>query len=68
MKSMFKYNVRNVICFNQGEQYKFGLYLDQKYGEGTSDELHQRAMTIVKLSRTDYEEAIKNIEKKLKDI
>lgn len=54
--------------FNQGEQYKFGLYLDQKYGEGTSDELHQRAMTIVKLSRTDYEEAIKNIENKLKDI
>lgn len=54
--------------FNQGEQYKFGLYLDQKYGEGTSDELHQRAMTIVKLSRIDYEEAIKNIEKKLKEI
>jgi len=54
--------------FNQGEQYKFGLYLDKKYGEGTSDELHQRAMTIVKLSRIDYEEAIKNIEKKLKEI
>jgi len=54
--------------FNQGEQFKFGLYLDQKYGEGTSEELHQRAMTIVKLSRTDYEEAIAIYQKKVNEL
>ncbi len=54
--------------FNQGEQFKFGLYLDQKYGEGTSEELHQRAMTIVKLSRIDYEEAIAIYQKKVNEL
>ena len=48
--------------------YKFGLYLDQKYGEGTSEELHQRAMTIVKLSRIDYEEAIAIYQKKVNEL
>ena len=52
--------------FNQGEQFKFGLYLDQKYGKGTAESLQQRAHTIVKISRVDYQEAIENIKKKLK--
>ena len=33
--------VQCVKCnmFRQGEQYKFGLYLDERYGKGTAKEL-----------------------------
>ena len=44
--------------FGQGEQYKFGLNLDSKYGEGTAEELQYKARQTVKLSRVDYEEEI----------
>jgi len=44
--------------FGQGEQYKFGLNLDAKYGEGTSEELQHRSRKTLKLSRVDYEEKI----------
>ena len=55
--------------FGQGEQYRFGLYLDNKYGEGTAEELQYKARTTVKLSRVDYEEKIiyyKSLVKNLK--
>ena len=62
--------VQCVKCnmFRQGEQYKFGMYLDQKYGEGTAEELEIRSKTIVKLNRTDYEEAIKRYKQKIKEL
>ena len=44
--------------FKAGEQYKFGLNLDAKYGEGTAEELEFLARTIMKFSRIDYEEKI----------
>ena len=44
--------------FGQGEQYKFGLNLDAKYGEGTSEELQYEARQTVKLTRVDYEDDI----------
>lgn len=44
--------------FKQGEQYKFSLYLDSKYGEGKAAELEVLARTIVKFTRVDYEEKI----------
>jgi len=44
--------------FKQGEQYKFGLNLDAKYGEGTAEELQFKARQTIKLSRIDYEEKI----------
>tara|TARA_R100001244_G_scaffold36324_1_gene33314 strand:- start:27 stop:434 length:408 start_codon:yes stop_codon:yes gene_type:complete len=40
--------------FKQGEQYKFALNLDSKYGEGKAEELEIKARTIVKYSRLDY--------------
>ena len=55
--------------FGQGEQYKFGLNLDAKYGEGTSEELQYKAKQTIKLSRIDYEEKIsyyKNLVNKIK--
>tara|TARA_S200002703_G_scaffold152857_1_gene153761 strand:- start:2009 stop:2395 length:387 start_codon:yes stop_codon:yes gene_type:complete len=54
--------------FNQGEQYKFGNYLDNTYGHGTAEELEQRAKTIVKLTRVDYEEAIELYKRKLEEL
>lgn len=44
--------------FKQGEQYKFALNIDAKYGGGTAQELQFLAKTIVKFTRVDYEEKI----------
>ena len=63
--------VQCVKCnmYSQGEQYKFGLALDGKYGEGTAEELEYLAKTTIKLGRVDYEEKIsyyKSLVEKLK--
>jgi hypothetical protein len=52
--------VQCVKCnmYEQGEQFRFGIALEGKYGEGTSEELEFLARTIVKVSRIDYEEKI----------
>ena len=53
--------------FGQGEQYKFGLNLDAKYGEGVAEELQFKSRQIVKFTRVDYEDKIgyyKNLVKK----
>ena len=62
--------VQCVKCnmFRQGEQYKFGMYLDQKFGDGTAEELEYRAKTIVKLNRVDYEEAIERYKQKIREL
>mgnify|MGYP003674512491 CR=1 FL=1 len=55
--------------FGQGEQYKFSVALDSKYGEGTAEELELLARTIMKVSRIDYEDKIsyyKDLVEKLK--
>ena len=55
--------------FKAGEQYKFAINLDAKYGEGTAEDLELIARTIMKVSRIDYEEKIsyyKNLVDKLK--
>ncbi len=44
--------------FAQGEQYKFGLNLDAKYGEGTAEDLQIKSKQIQKFSRIDYEDKI----------
>ena len=55
--------------FKAGEQYKFAINLDAKYGEGKAEELEFLARTIMKVSRIDYEEKIsyyKDLVEKLK--
>ncbi len=44
--------------FKQGEQYKFALALDFKYGEGTADKIQINARQIQKFARVDYEDKI----------
>ena len=41
-----------------GEQYKFSLALEGKYGEGKAEELQYLARTTLKISRVEYEEKI----------
>ena len=49
-----------VACnmFRGGEQYRFALAIDAKYGEGTAEELQYKARQIKKFSRVDYEDKI----------
>lgn len=49
-----------VACnmYRQGEQYRFALNLDAKYGSGTAEELEFSSRLIAKFSRVDYEEKI----------
>ena len=54
--------------FKSGEQYKFGNYLDNTYGQGTAQDLEQRSKKIVKLTRVDYEEAIELYKRKLEEL
>lgn len=64
--------VQCVKCnmYEQGEQFKFSLHLDGRYGEGTAKTLEYLAKQITKISRSDYEDKIsyyKDAVKKLKD-
>jgi len=55
--------------FGQGEQYKFGLNLDAKYGDGAAEELQIKSLQTLKMTRVDYEEKIsyyKDLVEKLK--
>ena len=62
--------VQCVKCnmYRQGEQYKFGMYLDQRFGDGTAEDLENRAKTIIKINRVDYEEAIERFKQKIKEL
>jgi len=60
-----RWNEQNVQCqspadnlFGQGEQFKFGLNLDSKYGDGCAEELQFLSRTTIKMTRVDYEEKI----------
>tara|TARA_Y100001963_G_scaffold24656_1_gene33297 strand:+ start:1854 stop:2261 length:408 start_codon:yes stop_codon:yes gene_type:complete len=52
--------VQCVKCnmYEQGEQFRFGIGLDAKYGAGTAEELEFLAKLPIKLTRVDYEEKI----------
>ena len=64
--------VQCVSCniFGSGQQWKFGMNLDAKYGEGRAEELEFLARTTLKISRAEYEEKIsyyKNLVSNLKE-
>ena len=44
--------------FRYGEQYKFGVRLDEDYGYGTAENLHAKAIQITKYSNSDLQELI----------
>jgi len=55
--------------FKQGEQYRFALQLDGKYGEGTAEKLMYLSHQGIRFTRVDYEDKIsyyKDLVNKLK--
>ena len=63
-KLIHRFNEKNVHAqckscnnkdWNQGEQYLHGKAIDEKYGEGTADELMQTRNTFIKMSQHDFE-------------
>jgi hypothetical protein len=44
--------------FRYGEQYKFSVALDKRYGPGTADKMLQQSKQIVKFSTIDLEDLI----------
>ena len=54
--------------YGQGEQYKYSLYLDQEYGEGTAAEIEQRSKGLLKYTIADYEEQIRYYTEKLREL
>tara|TARA_B110000503_G_C6851375_1_gene290966 strand:- start:113 stop:442 length:330 start_codon:yes stop_codon:yes gene_type:complete len=44
--------------FRQGEQFRFGINLDKKYGEGTAEQLMNKSRATVKLSSVELTEMI----------
>lgn len=54
--------------FKQGEQYKMSKYLDEKYGEGTADEMVRLSNTTAKFSDADLLEMIADYKERLKDL
>lgn len=52
--------------FRYGEQYKFGLNLDNEFGEGIAEELLNLSKNIVKLSNVDLLDKIDYYKNKIK--
>ena len=44
----------------QGEQYKFGQYIDKRWGEGTAQELMDKSRQLTKYTKQDYEDMVKD--------
>tara|TARA_Y100000401_G_scaffold81092_1_gene66459 strand:- start:1633 stop:2043 length:411 start_codon:yes stop_codon:yes gene_type:complete len=56
--------------FGQGEQFRFGLNLDAKYGDGTAEQLQYKSRLTIKFSRIEIEEKIsyyKSLVNKIKE-
>lgn len=70
-----KFNEKNNQCqciacnsYNGGEQFKYGLFLDREYGEGTAEELMMLSKISCKLSDVDYKEMNKEYKVKVKQL
>jgi transposase len=58
MSRIVKSNVLAVIWLNNGEQFKFSLALDSKYGKGTAEDLLCKAIKTLKIMPHEYKEKI----------
>lgn len=54
--------------FSQGEQYKFGIYLDENYGKGTAESLRFKANQIEKITKQEYLEKIEDVQQKIREL
>lgn len=63
-------NLQCAYCngWGGGEQYKYSIAVDKKYGSGTALILHELHNTISQLRAPDYIELIDTYEKKIEDL
>jgi len=54
--------------FRYGEQYKFGIYLEQAYDKGTAEELQAKSREITKFSDNELIALIENYNKLLTNL
>ena len=54
--------------FNQGRQFEFGQFLDQKYGKGTARSMLRKSKMLCKRNRYDLEVLIEKYKNKLKEL
>ncbi len=54
--------------FQEGEQYKHGVAIDAKYGEGTAQGLEELSQTVTKISTGEYKEMILDYTAKVKEL
>lgn len=61
-------NAQCVGCnmFKQGNQYAYGLALDEKYGDGTAQKLHAQRMNSKKWTIPELEEIISDAKEQIK--
>ena len=59
-----------VACntFNQGEQFRFGQWIDKTYGEGTAEKLEQKSKMVCKRKQFDYEMIAQEYKMKLEEL
>ena len=57
---MLRFNALAVICLKSGEQYIFSKQLDEKYGDGTAEELYIKSKETVKYSNDELQDMIKH--------
>jgi hypothetical protein len=70
-----KFDIQNVApqckkCnrFLGGRQYEFGIWIDQKYGEGTAEKILQRSRMVCKRSQVEIDVLTKHYKEELKKL
>ena len=70
-----RWEEKNTACqcvscnlYNQGKQYEFSLYLDRKYGAGTSEKMRIKASNTCKMSDVEAKILIKHYKQKEKEL
>ena len=54
--------------FKYGEQFRFSVRLDEKYGSGTSLDLEKKSREIRKIARLEYEDLIKEYKERVEKL
>ena len=54
--------------FNQGEQFRFGQWIDKTYGDGTAEKLEQKSKIVCKRKQFDYEMIAQEYKMKLEEL
>lgn len=70
-----RYDEKNVASqcvscntFGQGQQFKFGQWIDKTYGKGTAEKLEIKSKQLCKRKKFDYEVLSDTYKKKVKEL